>query len=294
MFQVKVNTNPGTQVSNQGTVEFQNGTVPTDDPGTPTPSDPTVRAVGFVDLEIAKTVEALRGTPAAYQGVTVRSNAQAFRYVVTAKNIGNILANAVSLNDVLPSDVQLDSSISPNTVSTVNGTAQGSYNSSVWTIGNVSSGQTARLEVYVKLKTLTDADGTATQKTVTNTATLPNGTAGDGNNANNTASASIATNPIKLKKYVRNVTGGEAVDTTRVSTTAKPGNTLEYCVEASTTLATALSVNVSDTLVINQTFVAGSITGASPSNFTSPTVTGTLAGVVSGTSKTMCFRTTVN
>ena len=154
-------------------------------------------------------------------------------------------------------------------------------------MGTLVAGDTATLELYVKLSS------GGSQTSIVNTATLLNPPTGD-NPGNNTSSASILPNPVKLKKYVRNVTAGEAVDTTRVSSTAKPGNTLEYCIEASSTLITAVSVNVSDTLFANQTFVVGSITGASPSSFTSPIVTGTLAGVVSGTPKTMCFRTTVN
>ena len=134
--------------------------------------------------------------------------------------------------------------------------------------------------------------------TTVNTATLTASTPADsGSNgsstANNSAQVTVVLNPVQLGKTVRKVlpTPVGAVGT---SVTAKPGDTLEYCITATSTLSAPRDVAVSDTLMPNQSFVPNSITVASPSSFTSPIVRGTLTGVVSGTPKTMCFRTTVN
>ena len=249
-------------------------------------SSQTGKNFGFIKANELAVSKLVQSATSPFGAITVRNDGQSFRYLLSVQNQGSVPQIGVQVSDALPSGVVLDT---PPAVFRKNGTvdATQSYSAGVWSAGTLAAGDTATLELYVKLSS------GGSQTGIVNTATLLNPPAGD-NVGNNSSSASILPNPVKLKKYVRNVTGGEAVDTTRVSTTAKPGNTLEYCVEASTTLTTALSVNVSDTLVANQTFVSGSITGASPSNFTSPTVTGTLVGVVSGTPKTMCFRTTVN
>jgi len=205
-----------------------------------------------------------------------------FTYTLTVTNLGQNTAKAVQLTDTLPSGVTFVSSVA----------SQGSYSSAsgTWNIGNLTAGQVVTLNISVTL----NATGAAlTQVDNTGVVSITDATQLDPTLSNNTSLKSVFPEPIRLNKTVQKVLPTPA-GTVGTSVTAKPGDTLEYCITASSILAVARDVGVSDTLVANQSFVMGSITGASPSSFVSPTVTGTLTGVSSSTSKTMCFRTTVN
>jgi uncharacterized repeat protein (TIGR01451 family) len=238
------------------------------------------------ELAVSKVVQAAT-TP--FGPLTVRNDGQSFRYLLTVQNQGSNPQPGVTVSDALPSGVVL--SATPP-VFRLNGTVDNTqtYAGGIWTVGTLASGSSATLELYVTLSS------GGSQDQIDNTATLQNPPVGD-NPANNTATASILPNPIKFEKTVRNLTAGGIAG---IVANAKPTETLEYCVTASSTLAAARDVNVSDPILPNQTFVTGSITGVSNGAVTAATVgnvgtvTGTLTGVVSGTPKTLCFRTTID
>ena len=221
---------------------------------------------------------------------TVRNNTQSFDYLVTVSNLKAVNATAITVNDVIPAGLTAGTpalSSSPATPTT-----GASFASNTLTIPNLAAGQNVTLRLPV---TVNSSAASTTVNTASLTASTPldNGLNGS-STANNSAQATVFLNPVQLTKTVQKVLPTPA-GTVGTSVTAKPGDTLEYCITASSTVSTAVSVNVSDTLLANQTFDSSfAISGASPSSFTSPTVTGTLSVVSSSAPKTMCFRTTVN
>jgi uncharacterized repeat protein (TIGR01451 family) len=107
----------------------------------------------------------------------------------------------------------------------------------------------------------------------------------------------------KLDKAVRNVTNSEAFTTTGpTTTTAKPGDTIEYRLTYTNTGdAAATNVVVTDPIAAGQTYVANSCTftptatGRNCSQTGTPgTVTWNLGTVAAGATVVMTFRVTIN
>ncbi|AZI42538.1 hypothetical protein EHF33_07090 [Deinococcus psychrotolerans] len=246
------------------------------------------------DLQVTK--QALKTGTAIAQ--TTRTNTQSFDYLITVTNL-----KAVNATNVTVTDANFPSTVTPGTatiVATPATPATGAAFDPVTkklTVSALAAGQSVsvRIPVTVNLNALTAA-ATSNTATLTVSAPVDDGTNGSVT-ANNTQTVTTYFNPVQLKKYVRNVTASETTDTTRTTTTAKPLDKLEYCVQATSLLTTALSVNVSDPLQPNQTFVAGSITnttGTPVGSYASNTVSGTLQGISASQSGTLCFQTTVN
>jgi len=245
----------------------------------------------IVQSDLSVTKQAVKtGTNTAQ---TVRANTQSFDYLVTVSNLKAVNTTNITVSDILPGVLTPGTLTSANFIATPTNPSVGTvtFSANTLTIPNLAPGQslTMRLPVTVNSSAASKATNTATLSAAT---PVDNGSNGS-STLNNSAAVDVFLNPITLTKTVQKVLP-TPVGVIGTSVIAKPGDTLEYCITATSLLGTASAVNVSDTLLPNQTFVVGSITVASPSNFTSPTVTGTLAGVVSGTPKTMCFRTTVN
>ncbi|GAA3997381.1 hypothetical protein GCM10022631_04950 [Deinococcus rubellus] len=236
---------------------------------------------------------------------TTRTNGQGFDYLITVTNL-----KAVNATNVTVTDANFPSTVTPGTATIVSTpatpTTGAAFNAvtKTLTVTALAAGQSVsvRIPVTVNLNVLTAA---ATPNTATLTVSTP---VDDGTNgsvtANNTQTVTTYFNPVQLRKYVRNATptsslpNGEPTDINRTTTIAKPLDKLEYCVQATSLLTTALDVNVSDVLQPNQTFVTNSITndsGASPVGaLVGNTVTGTLKSVSSTQTRTLCFQTTVN
>ena len=99
-----------------------------------------------------------------------------------------------------------------------------------------------------------------------------------------------------LQKSVRNVTNNQQFTADGpTSTTAVPGNTIEYrLVYKNTGPVPATGVVVTDNVQTGSTYVANSCTGGISCSFTSPTVTWQLGTVEPGGTRTLTFRVTIN
>jgi len=259
----------GTVISNQGFVTGGSIVdVPSDDPNTPTPNDPTRDIVGNLPLLYAtKTVTLSNdlGTPG------VVDPGDRLLYTITVQNSGTIAATGVVLTDSVPANTtyfanstrlntlpvgQPDGGVSP--------LASGiPISSSDLTPplpgpggGTISPGQTATLQFELEVNLGTPAGTLIVNQAVVDTVELPNLlTDGDGNPGNGAQPTVVvvgAVQQLSITKQVTVVGGGPAL----------AGSTLEYVVTASNIAALpALSVVLTDTLPPGQlAYVGGSAT----------------------------------
>ncbi|GII94689.1 CARDB domain-containing protein [Sinosporangium siamense] len=141
-FQVKVNrAAAGRQVTNKGTVTYENrlGTEP--EPLTSTSDDTTTEVNPAVDLDVVKSAEQTRVTV----GGTVT-------YHVAVRNAGPNDATGVVVEDALPTGLTLVKATP----------SAGTYTGDTWTVGNLAAGATATLTIKAKATRVAETTNTAT------------------------------------------------------------------------------------------------------------------------------------
>lgn len=302
-FRVKINTGVS-QVSNQGTVTYLEAPSPvqTDDPGTPTPRDPTVTPVLIANLSITKT-----GPVSVLPGVT-------FSYMVTVKNNGPSSATGVSVVDTLPKAVTYVSSGPAATT----GTDASGNTTLTWTPGTMASGATLTYTVTVKAPSTTTLQTDASSRNFLNVATVSSPS--DSFTSDNRAEAVTAVVYVKLTKAVKNIGANPSATPIPLNGTGwgdsavgAPGEVLEYCIDfqnfgglavQNLVLSDPLNTNtkvIVGTPVVNSTLMtvsppvvfAGATTGVTTSGGVE-TVTGTLPNLPVGGSGSLCFRARIN
>ncbi|WP_221089328.1 beta strand repeat-containing protein [Deinococcus aquaedulcis] len=213
-FRVRINTvNPPAQVSNQGTGAYRNNgttvSVPTDDPGTTTPNDPTITYLRAADLSAAKS-----GPGFAKPGET-------YSYTITITNLTSGTGTNITVTDTLAAGLTFASASDGGTYNAATRTV-------TWTLASLGANATKTLTLGVTAPAATAISPTTGVKSVQNTATVS--VTGDPNTANNT-SAPVTTRFVltEVAKRVRNVTTGGAFGT---SGGGKPAEVLEYCLDA--------------------------------------------------------------
>jgi uncharacterized repeat protein (TIGR01451 family) len=161
-FDVKINTNvaANTVVTNQATINYTGVTTGFSFASLSTAAGFTV-INSIADLGLTKTVS--NPTPNVGDSIT---------YTITATNNGPGPGSGITVNDLLPSGLQLTNAM----------TSQGAYSGTtgLWTIGSLANGASATLTIFATVI------GSTAQ---TNTATLSHTDSIDPNPANNQASA---------------------------------------------------------------------------------------------------------
>jgi len=219
-----------------------------------TPSAP-VTVNGELDLHVAKTVD--DATP---------DEGQTVNYTVTVTNNGPAQATSVSLDDTLPAGL---------TVGTVTPSAGTSWSSPTWTIGTLSNGSSATLDIQATVDVGTA--GTTITNTVTNVAL--DQTDSDATADTPSAPISVASDlDLHVSKIVDDATPDE-------------GQTVNYTVTVTNNgPAQATSVSLDDVLPAGLT--VGAVTPSAGTNWSAPTWTiGTLN---SGASASLGIQVTVN
>jgi uncharacterized repeat protein (TIGR01451 family) len=272
-FDVVVNpaTPDGTVISNQGFVsDVADGIVdvPSDDPRTPIPNDPTLNVVGNHSLLYAVKQVALLvdlGTPG------VVDPGDTLRYTITVQNSAAIPATGVVLTDAVPANTAY---VANTTL--LNGLPVGQPDGGVAPLasginisssdltpplpgpgaGTISPGRTAVLQYDLRVNAGTPA-GTliSNQAVVTSTGSTNLLTDGDGNPANGAQPTVVvvgAVQQLSITKQVSVVGGGPAL----------PGSQLDYVVTVQNIAPVpALNVVITDALPAGQlALVAGSTT----------------------------------
>ncbi|MFN8510486.1 MAG: DUF11 domain-containing protein [Deinococcaceae bacterium] len=184
------------------------------------------------DLRVLKT-----------SNVSVAAKGYPFAYTIQLTNLGPQNATGVSIKDTLPVAVGYLSSSA----------TQGSFDlaTSIWTVGSVPVGATVTLTMNVRVT----ADPPS--QVVTNTAQVWTSGQLDPDVSNNSSSVDLVANPILLTKSVRNVTQGTAEAT---SSSGKPGDILEYCIDYANTSSIPLNnLTVRDTVPGQVDYLADSL-----------------------------------
>jgi uncharacterized repeat protein (TIGR01451 family) len=280
---VSPTTPDGTVISNQGFVS--GGSIvdqPSDDPGTPTPNDPTRDIVGNLPLLYATKTVAL-SNDLGTSGVV--DPGDRLIYTITVTNTGTIPATGVVLTDAVPANTtyfanstrlnglpvgQPDGGVSP-LASGIN------ISSSNLTPplpgpggGTISPGQTATLQFELTVNLGTPAGTLITNQAVVDTVELPNLlTDGDGNPGNGAQPTVVvvgAVQALTITKQVTVVGGGPAL----------AGGQVDYVVTV-TNIAPLPAQNV----VITDTLPAGQLAYVPGSATMNGSATG--VGVVAGT-----------
>ncbi|WP_214107492.1 isopeptide-forming domain-containing fimbrial protein [Acrocarpospora catenulata] len=141
-FRVKVGpAAAGKQVTNQGTVTYENRLGPDPEPLTSTSGDTVTEINPAIDLSVVKTAEQTR--------VTVGGMVS---YHIAVRNAGPNDATGVVVKDTLPSGLTLLSA-TPST---------GTYAGDTWTVGTLPAGATVTLTVRAKATTVAETTNTAT------------------------------------------------------------------------------------------------------------------------------------
>ena len=302
----------GTVTCNQGFVSAVSSgivDVPSDNPRTPIPNDPTCNVVGNHPLLYAVKQVALLvdlGTPG------IVDPGDTLRYTITVQNSAAIAATGVVLTDAVPANTTY---VANTTL--LNGLPVGQPDGGVAPLasginisssdltpplpgpgaGTISPGATATLQYDLRVNAGTPA-GTliSNQAVVTDTGQPSLLTDGDGNPANGPQPTVVvvgAVQQLAITKQVLVVGGGPAL----------PGSTLEYLVSVDNIAAVpAQSVVLSDTLPPGQlAYVPGSATmngSAAGVSVAGPTITadyGTLNGALApGGTVTLRFRAILN
>ena len=264
----------GTIISNQGFVSAVAGGVvdqPSDDPGTPTPDDPTRDVVGNLPLLFAAKDVALQvdlGTPG------VVDPGDTLRYTVTLTNSGLIPATNVALSDAVPANTtyvadtvtlnglpvgQPDGGVSPLIAGFAVSSSDLTPPVPAAGTGTVSAGQTAVVTFDLMVNAGTPAGTIISNQARVTSVEVPNLlTDGDGNPATGPEPTIVVVGngqQLAITKSVAVVGGGAAL----------AGGQLEYVVQV-TNVATVAASNVVitddlDLPVAGQlTYVAGSAT----------------------------------
>lgn len=140
-FQVKVGrAAAGGQVTNRGTVGYENRLGQTPEPLTSASGDAVTDVNPAVDLSVVKSAERTRVTV----GETVT-------YHVAVGNAGPNDATGVVVKDVLPAGLSLLSSTP----------SAGSYAGGTWTVGALAAGTTATLTIHAKATAVAETINTA-------------------------------------------------------------------------------------------------------------------------------------
>ncbi|GAA1018421.1 hypothetical protein Aple_074150 [Acrocarpospora pleiomorpha] len=141
-FRVKVGrAAAGKQVTNQGTVTYENRLGPDPEPLTSTSGDTVTEINPAVDLSVVKTAEQTRVTAGGM-----------ISYHLAVHNAGPNDATAVMVKDTLPTGLTLLSA-TPST---------GTYADDTWTIGTLAADTTATLTIRAKATTVAETTNTAT------------------------------------------------------------------------------------------------------------------------------------
>ncbi len=302
----------GTVISNQGFVSaVSNGIVdvPSDDPRTPIPNDPTRNVVGNRPLLYAVKQAALLvdlGTPG------VVDPGDTLRYTITVQNSAAIPATGVVLTDAVPANTTY---VANTTL--LNGLPVGQPDGGVAPLasginisssnltpplpgpgaGTISPGATAVLQYDLRVNAGTPAGTLISNQAVATSTGQPSLlTDGDGNPANGAQPTVVvvgAVQQLAITKQVTVVGGGPAL----------PGATLEYLVSAvNIGPVPALNVVLTDTLPPGQlAYVAGTATmngSASGVVFAGSTITADYAAtygpLAPGGTVTLRFRAILN
>jgi uncharacterized repeat protein (TIGR01451 family) len=313
-FEVVINpaVADGTVISNQGFVSAVSQglvDVPSDDPRTPIPNDPTRDVVGNHPLLYAVKNVALLvdlGTPG------IVDPGDVLRYTITVQNSAAIPATGVVLADAVPANTTY---VANTTL--LNGLPVGQPDGGVAPLasginisssnltpplpgpgaGTISPGATATLQYDLAVNAGTPAGTLITNQAVVTSTGQPNLlTDGDGNPANGPQPTVVvvgATQQLQITKTVSVVGGGPAV----------PGALLDYVVTALNVAAVpALNVVLTDTLPAGQlAYVPGSATmngSATGVSFAGSTLTadyGTTSGALApAATVTLRFRAVLN
>jgi uncharacterized repeat protein (TIGR01451 family) len=313
-FEVVINpaTPDGTVISNQGFVSAVSDglvDVPSDDPRTPIPNDPTRDVVGNHPLLYAVKSVALQvdlGTPG------VVDPGDVLRYTITVQNSAAIPATGVVLTDAVPANTTY---VANTTL--LNGLPVGQPDGGVAPLasginisssnltpplpgpgaGTISPGATATLQYDLKVNAGTPAGTLISNQAVVTSTGQPNLlTDGDGNPANGPQPTVVVVGvaqQMEITKTVSVVGGGPAV----------PGASLDYVVTALNVAAVpALNVVLTDTLPAGQlAYVPGSATmngAATGVSFAGATITadyGATSGALApAATVTLRFRAVLN
>jgi uncharacterized repeat protein (TIGR01451 family) len=246
------------------------------------PSTETTINVKTPNSTLSKRVKLLpSGTYATT--ATVKPN-DTVEYEIVYTNTGPGVASGVTVTDT----VEAGSSYVAN--SCTGGTmCSGTATSVSWTLGDVPSGESRTLT----FKALINALFSTPTAEIRNTA-KGNGV-GEPQKSSNTTVVTVLANPTStIAKTARNATtnaSGAFTDTT----TAKPGDTIEYrIVYLNTGPGSATNVVISDTIAAKQTFVGGSCTPACVTNGPPvTTVSWNLGTVAPNDPKTLTFKVTL-
>ena len=267
-FDVVIDPNvlDGTIISNQGFVSSVPAgivDVPSDDPDTPIPDDPTRDVVGNHPLLYATKTAALfvdLGTPG------VVDPGDVLRYTITIQNSAAIPATGVVLTDAVPANTTYVAN-----TTTLNGAAVGQPDGGVAplasgiNIGTIPAHGSAVVQYELRVNPGTPAGTLIVNQATVDTVELPDLlTDSDGNPANGAQPTVVvvgAVQELSITKEVSVVGGGAAL----------PGAVLEYVVTVTNFAAVdAQSVVITDALPAGQlAYVAGSATmNGSPAGVT--------------------------
>ncbi|MER5326571.1 DUF7507 domain-containing protein [Streptosporangium roseum] len=181
-FKVKVGrAAAGGEVTNHGTVGYDNRLGPEPEQLTSTSGDAVTKVNPAVDLSVVKSADSTR--------VTV---GQTVIYRVTVRNAGPNDATGVTVTDVLPPNLTfVSATASAGTYAPGNG---------VWTVGALADGATATLTVHAKATAIAETTNTATA----------GGKELDLDPANNSDSVKICVDPEPFCPYCIKETGKKA------------------------------------------------------------------------------------
>ena len=216
-------------VSNQGAVTYRDNTsgvlvtanLPTDDPATPAPVDPTVIGYSGPALSIGKTVSdaLVRVIADPAQPSQLSYNPAQLVYTLQVKNVGASPATGVVITDTLPDGLRY---VSAQGQPPLGGSVVVSGQTLSVTLPLLMPGETQRLDIVTRPELTPDT----LQAALSNVAQVR------ADSLSTQASAPAVTGVVypKLTKTVQNLTAGGPAG---VLVGAKPGERLEYCLNFS-------------------------------------------------------------
>ena len=304
-FDVTIDTNISqNQVTNQGFVDSQAGTIPTDDPGTSAPEDPTVCQVFPKELPQYQAIKSVVLSVDA-DGSGVASAGDTLSYTISIPNTGNIPLNGVTFNDALDPQTRLVSGSVTSSQGTVLTGNSPEHTSVVVNVGTVAPGTTATITFDATVNagatgtianqgTVTTSDGGSTPGGTTSTPTDNPGTSTPGD---------ATTTPVGPQQApelgIPTKVAGLTVDADG-NGTASVGDTLTYTISIPNVGQGLIpDVGFSDVLDPGTTLVVGSVLtsqgtvvrGNAPGDTSVEVSVGTLPA---GQTATITFEVTIN
>jgi uncharacterized repeat protein (TIGR01451 family) len=272
-FQVRLDSNGWAA----GTTAVKDtATVATTQEGSKSSNETTTNVTANPNSALTKAVRDVT-TNTAFGTSTDAAPGDTIEYRLTYTNSGNAPATNVVISDPIPNKTTF---VSCSNTCTQTGSPVTSVS---WTFASVAPGTPVVVTFQVRLDSTGFSQGATVQ--ITNTAQVC--TAQEGCKPSNSTTVNVKTPNNTLVKAVRNVTTNSAFST---STTAAPGNTLEYRLTLTNTgTATATNVVVTDLIQAHQTYLSCTLSCTTDGPPVT-TVTWTFATLAPGESKVMTFQ----